>query len=248
MTLPVLPPAPGCRFPALNPAQEAWQPPLPAPRAGFPKDAIHMKKPITLSAAALAAVITLAGCGSNATPGSSTMPADHGAMSSSAPAGSPGAMGHNSADTLFTQSMIPHHAQAVEMSDMMLSKQGINPAVTELATKIKAAQGPEIEQMNGWLKGWNEPTAMAGHGEAGHSMAGMMSDDDLKALDAAQGKEADRLFLTQMIAHHEGAVQMAKAEIADGQNSGAVKLAQEIVTAQESEIEEMKELLASAAP
>jgi uncharacterized protein (DUF305 family) len=220
----------------------------PGARAGFPKDTIHMKKPITLSAAALAAVITLAGCGSNATPGSSTMPADHGAMSSSAPAGSPGAMGHNSADTLFTQSMIPHHAQAVEMSDMMLSKQGINPAVTELATKIKAAQGPEIEQMNGWLKGWNEPTAMAGHGEAGHSMAGMMSDDDLKALDAAQGKEADRLFLTQMIAHHEGAVQMAKAEIADGQNSGAVKLAQEIVAAQESEIEEMKELLASAAP
>jgi uncharacterized protein (DUF305 family) len=207
-----------------------------------------MKKPITLSAAALAAVITLAGCGSNATPGSSTMPANHGAMSSSAPAGSPGAMGHNSADTLFTQSMIPHHAQAVEMSDMMLSKQGINPAVTELATKIKAAQGPEIEQMNGWLKGWNEPTAMAGHGEAGHSMAGMMSDDDLKALDAAQGKEADRLFLTQMIAHHEGAVQMAKAEIADGQNSDAVKLAREIVTAQESEIKEMKELLATAAP
>ena len=208
-----------------------------------------MKKPITLSAAALAAVITLAGCGSNATTGSSTMPADHGAMSSSsAPAGSPDSMGHNSADTLFTQSMIPHHAQAVEMSAMMLGKQGVNPAVTELATKIKAAQGPEIDQMNGWLKGWNEPTAMAGHGEAGHSMSGMMSDDDLKALDAAQGKEADKLFLTQMIAHHEGAVQMAKAEIADGQNSDAVKLAQGIVTAQESEIKEMKELLATAAP
>lgn len=207
-----------------------------------------MKKPITFSAAALAAVITLAGCGSNATTGSATMPADHGTMSSSAPAGSPEAMGHNSADTLFTQSMIPHHAQAVEMSGMMLGKRGVNPAVTELATKIKAAQGPEIEQMNGWLKGWNEPTAMAGHGEAGHSMAGMMSDDDLKALDAAQGKEADRLFLTQMIAHHEGAVQMAKAEIADGQNSDAVKLAREIVTAQESEIKEMKELLATAAP
>ena len=167
--------------------------------------------------------------------------------SSSAPAGSPGSMGHNSADTLFTQSMIPHHAQAVDMSDMMLGKQGVNPAVTELATKIKAAQGPEIEQMNGWLKGWNEPTAMAGHGEAGHSMSGMMSDDDLKALDAAQGTEADKLFLTQMIAHHEGAVQMAKAQIADGQNSDAVKLAQAIITAQEAEIKQMQNLLATAA-
>lgn len=204
-----------------------------------------MKKKLTLSAAALAAVITLAGCGSNATTGSSSMPADHGAMSSSsAPSGS-AAMGHNSADTLFTQSMIPHHAQAVEMSDMMLGKQGVNPAITDLATKIKAAQGPEIEQMNGWLKGWNEPTAMAGHGEAGHSMSGMMSDDDLKALDAAQGTEADKLFLTQMIAHHEGAVQMAKAQIADGQNSDAVKLAQAIITAQEAEIKQMQDLLAT---
>lgn len=205
-----------------------------------------MKSTLTLSAAALATVIALAGCGSNATTGSSTMPADHGSMnSSSAPGGTSDAGSHNSADTLFSQSMIPHHAQAVEMSDMMLGKQGVNPAVTKLATEIKAAQGPEIEKMNGWLKGWNEPTAMAGHGGAGHSMSGMMSDDDLNALKAAQGKEADKLFLTQMIAHHEGAVQMAKAEIADGQNSDAVKLARDIVSAQEAEIKQMQDLLAA---
>jgi uncharacterized protein (DUF305 family) len=153
-------------------------------------------------------------------------------------------MGHNSSDALFAQSMIPHHAQAVEMSDLMLGKKGVNPAVTKLATDIKAAQGPEIERMNGWLKDWNEPTAMAGHGEAGHSMSGMMSEDDLKALEAAQGGEADKLFLTQMIAHHEGAVQMAQAEIADGQNSDAVKLAEDIVAAQEAEIKAMRDLLA----
>ena len=124
-----------------------------------------MKKPITLSAAALAAVIALAGCGSSSTTGPSTMPADHGSMSSSSgPAGGPGSMGHNSADTLFTQSMIPHHAQAVHMSDMMLGKQGVTPSPPpRCPPKIKAAQGPEIEQMTGWLNGWNEPT---GHGRA----------------------------------------------------------------------------------
>lgn len=56
--------------------------------------------------------------------------------------------------------MVPHHAQAVEMSDLMLTKEGIPAAVTGLATRIKAAQGPEIEKMTGWLKSWNQPTEM----------------------------------------------------------------------------------------
>ena len=59
---------------------------------------------------------------------------------------------------MFAQMMIPHHAQAVEMSDMMLKKQDIPAEVTALATRIKAAQGPEIEKMTGWLEGWDEPT------------------------------------------------------------------------------------------
>lgn len=216
-----------------------------------------MKKNLTISAAALAAVITLAGCAteSNSTSGTSSPSSghgmDHGAMgSSSAPAGSPAPAegtadsGHNAADTSFAQSMIPHHAQAVEMSDLMLRKQGVYAGVTGLATKIKAAQAPEIEQMIAWLKSWNESAQMAG----GHSMSGMMSGDDLKALDAAHGREADKLFLTQMIAHHKGAVDMAKAEIANGRNSDAIKLAREIITAQEAEIKEMENLLATALP
>ncbi|WP_104175108.1 DUF305 domain-containing protein [Arthrobacter sp. Y81] len=208
-----------------------------------------MKKNLTLSAAALAAVIALAGCatdstttaGNPSTGSGSSM--DHGAMgSSSAPADSAAAMGHNAADTMFAQSMIPHHAQAVEMSELMLKKQGADPDVTELATRIKAAQAPEIEQMTGWLNGWNESTQVAD----GHSMSGMMGADDLQALGAAQGKEADKLFLTQMIAHHKGAVDMAKAEIADGGNSDAIKLSEKIIAAQEAEIKEMENLLAAA--
>jgi uncharacterized protein (DUF305 family) len=203
------------------------------------------KKFLTLSATGIAAAIALAGCASGSGTGSSgtSMPGmDHGSSSaSSAPAA---AADHNAADVTFAQMMIPHHAQAVEMSDMMLKKQNVPAEVTALATKIKAAQGPEIEMMTGWLKSWNEPTQMpAGH--SSHSMSGMMGDADMKKLEAAQGTEAARLFLQQMIAHHEGAVMMAKTENTAGKNADAVKLSKDIVTAQETEIQEMQKLLAT---
>ncbi|UKA53501.1 DUF305 domain-containing protein [Arthrobacter sp. FW305-BF8] len=209
------------------------------------------KKFLTLSATALAATFALTGCSTGTGPGStgaSTTGTESG--SSSAPASSSAAAtaGHNAADVMFAQMMIPHHAQAVKMSDMMLAKQDIPAEVAALATKIKAAQGPEIETMTGWLTGWNEPTkAPTGHDMSTHGtggMAGMMSDSDMKKLDAAQGNEAAKLFLTQMIGHHQGAVMMAKTETAGGKNPDAVSLSKAIVTAQEAEIQEMQALLA----
>jgi uncharacterized protein (DUF305 family) len=137
--------------------------------------------------------------------------------------------------------MIPHHVQAVEMSEMVLGKKDIPAAVTDLATRIKAAQAPEIETMTGWLKSWNESATMG----AGHSMDGMVGADDLKELEAAQGTEAAKLFLKQMIVHHEGAVMMAKTETSQGKNADAIKLSKDIVTAQEAEIKEMQDLLAT---
>ncbi|QQQ64145.1 DUF305 domain-containing protein [Paenarthrobacter ureafaciens] len=206
---------------------------------------VKTKKLIPLSAVALVVSLALAGC-STGTPGSSgtSMPGmDHGNMgSSSAPAQSaPASAGdHNAADAMFAQAMIPHHAQAVEMSGMILAKQDIPAQVSALATRIKDAQGPEIETMTDWLKGWNESTMMP----SGHSMDGMMSDDDMAKLDAAQGTEAAKLFLSQMIAHHRGAVAMAETQTREGKNTDAVKLAKEIITAQEAEIKEMEQLLA----
>ncbi|MGP0222632.1 MULTISPECIES: DUF305 domain-containing protein [unclassified Paenarthrobacter] len=206
---------------------------------------MNTKKFLSLSAVAVAAAITLAGCSTN-TPGSSgtSMPGmDHGSMGSSMmPSSSATAAGdHNAADAMFARMMIPHHAQAVEMSGMILAKQGIPADVSALATRIKDAQGPEIERMTGWLKSWNEPTMMTGD----HGMDGMMSEEDLSRLKAAQGVEAAKLFLSQMVAHHEGAVTMAKAETADGKNAEAVQLARDIVAAQEAEIKEMQQLLAN---
>lgn len=200
------------------------------------------KKFASLFATAVAAALALTGCsnGSTTSPSNTMSGMDHGSgmMSSSAPAAT---SDHNAADTMFAQGMIPHHEQAVQMSEMMLKKQGIPAAVTDLATRIKTAQAPEIETMTGWLKSWNESATMG----TGHGMDGMMGDDDLKKLEAAQGTEAAKLFLQQMIVHHEGAVMMAKTETTQGKNADAVKLSKDIVTAQEAEIREMKDLLAT---
>jgi uncharacterized protein (DUF305 family) len=212
-----------------------------------------MKKTLTISAAAIAAAIALAGCAAGSGTGtsdSSSMPGmNHGSSampSSSAPATSAAASAEfNDADTMFAQMMIPHHAQAVTMSDMILDKEGIPAPVTDLATKIKAAQGPEIEKMTGWLESWGQPTEAPTGAHLGHSMSGMMGEEDMAKLEAAQGTEAAKLFLTQMIAHHEGAVEMAKTETTDGKNADAVQLSKDIVSDQEAEIQEMKDLLAT---
>lgn len=194
--------------------------------------------PASLFALALA----LAGCGSGsgasteASPGHSSMGMDHGSPSPS----SETAGDHNAADATFAQMMIPHHQQAVQMSETILGKDGIDAPVVELATKIKAAQGPEIETMTGWLQSWDEPMES---GSMDHSMEGMMSEDDLAALQQAEGDGAAKLFLSQMIAHHNGALQMAQMEVAEGANPEAVALAEKIIEDQEAEIKTMGEML-----
>jgi uncharacterized protein (DUF305 family) len=202
---------------------------------------MNTKKLLPLAATAIAATIALAGCSGTPGTSSTSMPGmDHGMMGSSGPATAPAA-DHNAADVMFAQMMIPHHEQAIEMSEMILKKQGVPAEVTALANRIKAAQGPEIEKMKGWLKDWNQSMQMP----SGHGMDGMMGEDDIAKLEAAQGKEAAKLFLTQMITHHEGAITMAKTESASGKNSDAVQLSKDIISAQEAEINEMRQLLAT---
>ena len=146
----------------------------------------------------------------------------------------------NDADVAFTMNMIMHHQQAVEMSDLVLEKDGVDPDVAELAQKIKDAQQPEIDTMSGWLDDWGQPfSGMDGMDHSGM----MMSDDDMAALEAASSAEASALFLEQMIEHHQGAIDMAEAQITDGQNPDAVALAKKIVKDQTAEIAVMQDLL-----
>lgn len=156
----------------------------------------------------------------------------------------------NKADVSFAQEMIPHHRQATEMAEMAASRTE-NADVLELAEEIAAAQGPEIETMTGWLESWGEDVpedtgSMSGMDHSGmDSMPGMMSADDMAELEDAQDATFDELFLTMMVEHHEGAVEMARAEQKDGKNADAVELAEEIEVAQTEEISTMRELLGS---
>lgn len=195
-----------------------------------------MKRYLSLSALGIAAVVVLAGCGT----------ADSGESAVTGSSGGEVSGEHNDADVMFAQMMIPHHEQAVEMSDVVLDKEGLSSEITELATQVKDAQAPEIETMTGWLDAWGEP--VEGHhmesADGKDGMDGMLSEDQRGELEAAEGEEAARMFLESMTAHHNGAVDMAQEEIENGENPEAIALAEDIVEAQEAEIEEMKELLA----
>ena len=200
-----------------------------------------MKRTSMLLVAGLAS-ITPAACG-----GTSTTPAAPAATapSSSAAAGATG-QAHNAADVTFAQGMIPHHRQAVMMAQQASSR-AKSPAVKTLAAQIQSAQDPEITTMTGWLTSWGQPTEQPGmSGMAGHdmgSMGGMMSDADMTKLSKLTGAAFDREFLTMMTAHHNGAIEMARTQLAQGQYPPAKALAQNIITSQTAEIAKMKTLL-----
>ena len=175
-----------------------------------------MKKTLAAGAASAAVLLALTACGDadDAATETTTPATSIGAEATTGAHGEHDATAHNDADVTFAQGMIPHHEQAVEMSDVILAKGGIDPRVTALAEQIKAAQAPEIETLTGWLADWGvADTGDTAGGHDGHDMHGMMSEQDLQALEQAEGTDAARLFLTQMIVHHEGAVAMADTEI-----------------------------------
>jgi uncharacterized protein (DUF305 family) len=196
-----------------------------------------MLKPRTFFYAALtlAAALTLSSCagGSPATEATTAPSADSAAV-------------FNTDDVTFAQMMIPHHEQAVEMSDDLLAKDGVDQSVIDLATEIKAAQEPEITQLKDWLSAWGEDEdSMSGMPGMGSGSDGLMSDDDMMALEDASGTDATKLFLEQMIVHHEGAIAMAQLELDAGENADAQAMAAGIVTSQTAEIAVMADLLAT---
>ena len=140
-------------------------------------------------------------------------------------------------ELMFASMMIPHHSQAVTMSELALANT-TNPEVLALATAIRDAQGPEITQMQSWLDQSDYSGTHAGHMD----MGGMLSDEKIAKLAIAKGAAFDRLFLEGMIAHHEGAIEMAEM-IKDSTNSEVKKLYANIVASQSAEIEAMKALL-----
>ena len=196
-----------------------------------------------LAGALVAGTLLLAGCADD-----SSDTAHDGPMmgnSDTSDSGSDGAEGSfNDTDVAFARDMIPHHQQAIQMA-RLADGQAEDSRVLDLAGRIEAAQQPEIETLSGWLEDWDaDPGHMDdGMGGMGGDMGGMMSEQDMHSLMNATGADFDRLFLEQMIVHHEGAVEMAEAEISGGQNAQAIELAESIRDGQTAEIAEMEQLL-----
>ncbi|MFJ2214068.1 DUF305 domain-containing protein [Streptomyces sp. NPDC101062] len=202
------------------------------------------------AAAVVSAVLVLAACGGQdaSTSKHSGHGADPSASASGSTSASASASAHNAADVSFAQGMIPHHRQAVEMADLADGRAS-SAEVRTLASEIKKAQDPEIRTLSGWLTAWGEDVpakdapAADGAEHSGHSMAGMMADDEMAELEKASGKAFDTAFLKMMVEHHEGAVEMARTEQSQGTHQGARDMAGAIVTSQTAEITRMKTLL-----
>jgi uncharacterized protein (DUF305 family) len=145
------------------------------------------------------------------------------------------------ADVTFTQNMIPHHQQAIEMAKLVDTHTD-RPELRELADSIQSSQSQEITQLQGWLRSWGKPaTPPEGHGGHGDAeMLGMMSEADMRRLMESAGTEFDLAFVEMMAAHHQGAIDMANTELKDGSLPEVTRLAEQIVETQEGEIEQLK--------
>ncbi|WP_241237047.1 DUF305 domain-containing protein [Georgenia faecalis] len=161
----------------------------------------------------------------------------------------PDEVASNEADVTFLRGMIPHHEQAVIMSETLLAAPGVPADVTTAAEAIIAAQGPEIDEMTTLLQGCGGEVAVGvhdheAHGHGGdHEIHGMLTAAELDALAEAEGTGAARLYLEHMIAHHEGAVAMAREHGETGAQPEVLALSERIVADQEAEIDELAALL-----
>jgi len=193
---------------------------------------MNKKRSVAILGAVLMSV--LAACGSNSSQDAEPVVAEE--------ATSADAM-FNDADVMFAQMMIPHHEQAIEMSDIALDPTiGAGEKVLELATQIKNAQDPEIALMKDLLAAWGQPLVAEGDVDHSSMMSGMMSADELAELGTLTGPAFDAAWAAAMIAHHEGAIEMAETVLADGNNAEILTLAKAIIDAQQAEIETLRSL------
>ena len=197
---------------------------------------------------ALALTATLAACGGSDDDTSSDTIAPAAtapAAQATPPAGSAAAGAMNDADVAFSQGMIGHHEQAIEMAEIALDPNvGASAEVVDLATRIRDAQGPEVETLTAWLTAAGQPVQMDMSG--GHdmsSMEGMMTAEQMDALVTKTGDEFNRAWLEMMIAHHEGAIAQSQTVKANGSHPDVLALADQIIAAQQAEITEMQALL-----
>ena len=154
----------------------------------------------------------------------------------------PNAEVYSDEDVEFVTDMVPHHAQALEMAQLA-PERASDPRVTAMADRIAAGQGPEIEVMQAWLESHGLPLAETDGDHGDHAMQGMVTGEQMTQLLASEGQQFDRLFLTRMIAHHEGALDMAE-RLGQGTHPLVMDMAKDVAATQAVEIARMQEVLA----
>jgi uncharacterized protein (DUF305 family) len=154
---------------------------------------------------------------------------------------------HTPADVRFMQGMMRHHAQALQMTSLVASRT-TREDLRLLAKRIDVSQADEIKMMREWLgaRGVPVPGEHGAHGAAADAMPGMLTAEEMSALENAQGAAFDRLFLELMIKHHEGAVAMVAELFASpgaGQESDIFAFASDVTADQQMEIARMKGMI-----
>ncbi|MFH8808580.1 DUF305 domain-containing protein [Streptomyces hygroscopicus] len=216
---------------------------------------------LALVGAVVAGGLLLAGCGGNDDTKDAHDGSGKGATAASGATASSAAGAFNDADVSFAQMMIPHHEQALEMAGLA-DDRASDARIKSLAGRIEKAQDPEIATLKSWLRDWGKPEkaspgGMPGmdHGSdgaggtdgmdhgSGGAMGGMMSEKDMRKLEAAKGAAFDRAFASMMIDHHKGAITMAKDEKENGRNAKAKKLADDVIKNQSAEVTTLRTLL-----
>jgi uncharacterized protein (DUF305 family) len=140
-------------------------------------------------------------------------------------------------EIMFAQMMIPHHKQAISISETALKKSQ-NQEILKLSRQIKSLQSSEVSQLTYWLKATDSSMTM----DHDMKMSGMLTANELSSLKRLTGTQFDRTFLQLMIKHHLGALEMLDL-IDDSENAEAKALAKAIKSAQSKEITSMKQLL-----
>jgi uncharacterized protein (DUF305 family) len=146
----------------------------------------------------------------------------------------------NDADVTFTQNMIPHHQQAIDMAKLVDTHTD-RPELRQLADSIITSQGEEITQLQGWLRSWGKPQTPDGMGHGGMDMPGTMSLADMSHLMDLEDTKFDLAFAQMMAEHHQGAIDMAKAELGNGSLPEVKQFAQKVIDDQQKEVGQLQQ-------